>query len=231
MTALTEYHRLSTLRAEAFSLLSRIYSPLAEANPGQRKGGSSRGGGGGGGVMVVHPVGVSRRNCRAQGRRASLLPFLGEREMLFRETTEAEAKGERERENNKGERGREQQCAGSRTGVQMLVVWDLDFDQATGLGESKLSVEVALPGCPHARRRNLKAAEPPLASPGEAMHAVKLDVEKAFAELVHHAGFVRAVRTIVGVLFDAHVKPGFSSSGREEGGGGGGRQGDGGDAE
>ena len=226
MTALTEYHRLSTLRAEAFSLLSRIYSSLAEASSGQRKGGSSSGRGGG--VTVVFPVDQRwiTRNRRPRGRRASLLPFLGEREILFRGTTEAETEGESERENKRTrieERDREE--GGS--GVQMLVIWDIDFDLATGLAESNLSVEVTLPGFPpggpHARRKNLKATEPPSASPGEAMHAVKLDVEKAFAELVHHAGFVRAVRTVVGVLFDVHVKPDFGSGWAEGDGGGGGR--------
>ena len=158
--------------------------------------------------------------------------------MLFRGTTKTETKtetqGEIERENRRerrGERDREQ-STGLGTEVQMLVVWDLEFDQATGLGESKLSVEVALPGYPpggpHARRRNLNA---PSASPWKAMHAVKLDVEKAFGELVHHAGFVRAVRTVVAVLFGVHVKPDFDLGPAEGDGGGGGVMQDDGEAE
>lgn len=112
LTVVAEYYRLAVTRAEGMRVLWGLYMSDGKSA---------------GGVEIVRPVDYTRRRAglgKGRGkdgkkkRRGALLPFLGEREMLFRGNME----------------------------MEMLLSWGLEVDEVTGVGRSVVDVEVVVPG-------------------------------------------------------------------------------------
>ncbi|KAF8427920.1 hypothetical protein EV426DRAFT_714802 [Tirmania nivea] len=104
-------------------------------------------------------------------RRLDLLSHMGQREMWFRS----------------GEAG-----SGQEQGPEeMCLSWEIEFERTTGMGRSKVGVEVEVPG----ERGKKMGGEVAMVG------GLKGEVERVFGELVRERGVVGAVRAIVGVVF------------------------------